>query len=146
MQADVLPPSLEEILLRSCGISAITCNSLETPDKPLLPRLRTLNMSQNFLKDIPACMLPSCLVTLDVCNNFLTDLPSNLTSMPDLWNLFVSDNKLSGLPVWMVELAALRRFSFAGNPIYPSAEQRQLAAGTQMSINLRELARKGACC
>jgi hypothetical protein len=60
--------------------------------------------------------------------------------------LFVSDNKLSGLPVWMVELAALRRFSFAGNPISSSAEQRQLTASTQMSINLRELARKGACC
>jgi len=143
LQAELLPPSLEEILLRSCGISVIICNTHDSPEHPLLPRLRTLNISQNFLKDIPSCMLPACLVTLDVCNNFLTDLPASLTSMPGLWNLFVSENKLSSLPAWTIELAALRRFAYSGNPIAPSPEQRQLAANVQMSINLRELARKG---
>ena len=141
LQAELLPPSLEEILLRSCGISSIIHGHCEPP---LFPRLRTLNLSQNYLKTIPNCFMPPSLVTLDMCNNHLIDLPAELTAIEGLWNLFVNGNRLSCLPPWIVELEALRRFSFAGNPIPPSAEQRQLAANVQMSINLRELARQGA--
>jgi Leucine-rich repeat (LRR) protein len=88
-------------------------------------------------------MLPSSLVTLDVCNNLLADLPVHLVAIPGLWNLFVNGNKLASLPAWVEELQSLRRFSFAGNPIPASFEQKQLAANVQMSINLRELARQG---
>jgi hypothetical protein len=42
-----------------------------------------------------------------------------------------------------MELEELRRFSFVGNPILPSTEQKQLAANVQMSINVRERARQG---
>lgn len=142
-QADLLPPSLQEILLRSCGIASITCISGDTSQRDTLPRLRTLNLSQNYLKALPPCMLPTCLATLDVCGNFLAELPPQLKSLADFWNLFVNDNKLTGLPAWILELDSLRRFSFAGNPIPPSLEQRQLAANVQMSMNLRSLARQG---
>jgi hypothetical protein len=143
-QADLLPPSLQEILLRSCGIASITCISGDTSQRDVLPCLRTLNLSQNYLKALPPCMLPSCLVTLDVCGNFLAELPPHLESLADFWNLFVNDNKLTSLPAWILELHSLRRLSFSGNPIPPSLEQRQLAASVQMSINLRTLARQGA--
>jgi Leucine-rich repeat (LRR) protein len=164
LQAELLPPSLEEILLRSCGISSIThgVGHCEPAIRPLFPRLRTLNLSQNYLKTIPLCFMPPTLVTLDVCNNHLADLPAELAAIKGLWNLFVNGNRLGCLPLWIVELDALRRFTFAGNPIPPyttpldlqphlslicfcsSVEQRQLAANVQMSINLRELARQGA--
>ena len=79
-----------------------------------------------------------------MCGNFLPELPPHLESMADFWNLFINDNKLTSLPTWILELNSLRRFSFAGNPIPPSLEQRQLAANVQMSMNLRTLARQGA--
>ncbi len=143
VQAQLLPPSLEEILMRSCGISVIICSSCVDPQHLMFPRLRTLNLSQNYLKDIPPCMIPPSLVTIDVCNNFLAELPATLASRPGLWNLFINDNKVSSLPAWILELEGLRRFSYSGNQIVPSPEQKQLAANVQMSINLRELARQG---
>ncbi len=139
----MLPPSLQEILLRSCGIATITCISGDTAQRDMLPHLRTLNLSQNYIKTVPPCLMPSCLVTLDVCNNFLTELPPQLASMEDFWNLFINDNKLTSLPPWILELNSLRRFSFSGNAIPASLEQKQLAANVQMSINLRALARQG---
>ncbi len=63
-QADLLPPSLQYILVRSCGIAYITYISGDTSQRDTLPRLRTLNLSQNYLKALPPCMLPSCLVAL----------------------------------------------------------------------------------
>lgn len=144
MQAELLPPSLEEIVMRSCGISLIICSSCDGLQYPMFPHLRTLNLSQNYLKDIPSCLMPPSLVTIDICNNFLAELPAALASIHGLWNLFMNENKVSSLPTWILELEELRRFSFSGNPILPSPEQRQLAASVLMSINLRELARQGS--
>jgi Leucine-rich repeat (LRR) protein len=143
MQAELLPASLEEILMRSCGISVIICSPCLDPQHLMFPRLRTLNLSQNYLKDIPFFMMPPSLVTIDASNNFLTDVPATLASIHGLWNLFINENKVCSLPTWILELTALRRFSFSGNPILPSSEQKQLAANVQMSINFRELARQG---
>jgi Leucine-rich repeat (LRR) protein len=109
----------------------------------MFPHLRALNLSQNYLTDIPPCMMPPSLVTIDVCNNFLAELPNTLVSVPKLRNLFVDDNKICSLPAWIMELEELRRFSFVGNPILPSPQQKQLAANVQMSINVRERARQG---
>jgi Leucine-rich repeat (LRR) protein len=143
MQAELLPPSLEEIFMRSCGISVINCSPCTDPQQSMFPRLRTLNLSQNYLKDIPSCIMPSTLVTIDICNNFLSELPATLVSIPSLWNLFINENQICSLPSWISELERLRRFSIFGNPILLSPQQTQLIAHVQMSINLRELARKG---
>lgn len=142
-QAELLPPSLEEILMRSCGICVILCSACANPHSSMFPHLRALNLSQNYLKDIPPCMMPPSLVTIDLCNNFLADLPNTLVSVPKLRNLFVNDNKICSLPAWIMELEELRRFSFVGNPILPTPQQKQLAANVQMSINVRERARQG---
>lgn len=77
----------------------------------ILPKLRTLNLSNNLLKRLPRMNKLGNLFTLELSNNKFENLPKSLAKCQQLHELFISNNYLKKLPPEICNMPRLRILS-----------------------------------
>ncbi|OZJ04056.1 hypothetical protein BZG36_03569 [Bifiguratus adelaidae] len=83
-----------------------------------LPNLRSLEVSNNQLKDLPKGFANmKNLRFLSIANNYFTEFPKILCEIPSLEDLDISFNKISSLPDESSKMESLRSFRAVANEL-----------------------------
>lgn len=62
---------------------------------PTLPKLKSLNLNNNLIKDITAEYLPRTLSNIDISNNKINYIPKNFLDLKNLKSLYLKNNPIS---------------------------------------------------
>lgn len=104
------------------------------------PALQDLNLSDNFITEIPEdqsddSVFPTTLKVLNLSNNLITKLPSSVTNLPNLANLNIDNNQIETIP----ELnKSLKKFIATNNKINKVIEQ-EISSLKEFALNNNEL-------
>ena len=129
LKGTLLPPSpVETESMRTIDVSynALTCFS--TDPEIEMPKLQTLNISQNRLKTMPSLAALHNLITFTADGNQLTETPAGLQGLAFLKNVDLSRNDIRHLDPHIGLMHGLSVFSIANNPI---RERRLLSMNTE---------------
>ncbi len=111
-------PTLEVLRLKNVALAKLP----EKIDKPA-PKLHTLILSQNHLREIPEWVSDfKMLKVLDVSSNELSQIPTLLPLT--LQRLIADSNQLETLPQSLFELSSLLHLSLEENPLGPEYRQK----------------------
>lgn len=107
--------SLESLLLNQC---AMTLTAPGQSIVPALPRLETLNLSNNPLRVPPDISALPALKRLTLSNTGISTLPDGLTEHPRLVLALLDNNQISELPQSLFAAGRdLSAFNFTNNPL-----------------------------
>lgn len=62
---------------------------------PILPKLKSLNLNNNFIKDVTADYLPRTLNNIDISNNKINYIPKSFLELRELKSLYLKNNPIS---------------------------------------------------
>lgn len=62
---------------------------------PYLPKLTSLNLNHNAIKDVTAKYLPKSLIDVHLSSNIITQIPENFLELKKLKNLYLKNNPIS---------------------------------------------------
>jgi Leucine-rich repeat (LRR) protein len=101
-----------------CNLSNQSLTEFPEGLQKLNATLRTLNLSDNKLSVLPACIGQfRQLKMLNISNNRISSLPVEMGSMSKLETLHAANNQLTSLPATVTQLSALKEVSLAGNQL-----------------------------
>lgn len=107
-------PLLESLMLCANEITKITNTQF------FCLHLQTLNLANNYLKELPTCIGElGRLTTLILAHNNFSEFPEIVTSLPSLTQLDVSSNQIPSIPDSICHLTQLERLNISRNPIAP---------------------------
>ncbi|KAL3671378.1 hypothetical protein V7S43_003304 [Phytophthora oleae] len=112
IEADFVPTTLTDLLMRHCNITSLSQSFLES-----FTALKSLNLSGNKMSSIYASLLGStealnAMTKINLANNSFTEFPVQLLQFPNLQKLDLSGNPIENLTVSSDDLAAISRLSF----------------------------------